>query len=1071
MSTVISQIAGRLLSLPLVRRAWEARREAFKFRLGIAGRLGLAFVAVTVLATAANLIQEHGTQLIRTTPVVSPITRPTSPPLPAQAVVVTPQAAAPAADIAPVKEVSDNLLIEAIDQFERAVERRVDADSPENTDVLKVAGVRLRDQVEAYLDQINMRGLETRGTSGLEARATRGLETRAASGLETHVQPGLETRTAPGVETRAASGLETRARALRPRLTALRSAGDDVIRVADERRAVLAGYWSHFESVDAQVKQALDHNNWKIFGRVISRQSLSALSRDLDDIRRSSTQLNTSGENAAMLDSLGQSATHFSATLDQNAVGLERSQGKPWVEDLRKEFGAVLSNRATLAQLDNEHPQGVGPFERAAEEFAGLVRGISAAARKQVKPHDGPLSVGVGPGGVASTAAQTAPGIVQTARSNPAAADTQLGAPRLPGAAATTATRATAGIGGGVEPAAAVNGSAAAVVAPTAAVADPALAVVAPAATVTIPSPTLAAPAPAGKRALIASISALVLLILLVISVATVRSIVIPIRQFMTTTERLARGDDTARFTRGGIKELDALAASFNRMAASLADARTVTREYQGELESRVDERTRQLQHLAEHDPLTGLPNRRHLVAHLDASLQEAARSSQRVAVFFLDLDNFKNINDSMGHAFGDLVLKGVAERLREAARPTGFAARIGGDEFTVIQEKAGTRADVSEVGNALVRAFQKPLSIEGRELIISISGGASIYPDHERGSDALLRAADAALFRAKNSGRARLSLFSPELLEAASLKFSLEQGLRRALERGEFELWFQPEVSFKTLGTKLVEALLRWRLPDGQYITPADFLSVAEDSGLIRSINDWVMRTAFRQAAEWHHGVWPEARVAINVSARQLLDTSFVAGMRELLAEYRLPPRCIEIELTETVLQTEAATIEVLRELRRLDISVALDDFGSGYSSLSSLERLPLTRVKLDRSLIDTIDTSARSLAIARAIIGLCENLGLEVTAEGVERPEQLALLLGNPAMTLQGYLLSHPVTSQAVPSTLAGLRDRLQSLLIAVPPVKEMATAAARDAATLAGRDTSQAAGALSSARRVGG
>jgi diguanylate cyclase (GGDEF)-like protein len=494
-----------------------------------------------------------------------------------------------------------------------------------------------------------------------------------------------------------------------------------------------------------------------------------------------------------------------------------------------------------------------------------------------------------------------------------------------------------------------------------------------------------------------------------------------------------------------------------------------VTREYQNALESRVDERTRQLQHLAEHDPLTSLPNRRHLVAHLDASLQRAARSSQRVAVFFLDLDNFKNINDSMGHAFGDLVLKGVAQRLREAAGPAGFAARIGGDEFTVVHENAGGRAEVSEVGNALVRAFQKPLSIEGRELIISISGGASIYPDHERGSDALLRAADAALFRAKNSGRARLSLFSPELLEAASLKFSLEQGLRRALEREEFELWFQPEVSFSTLGTKLVEALLRWRLPDGQYVSPADFLSVAEDTGLIRSINDWVMRTAFRQAAQWHHGAWPDARVAINVSARQLLDTSFVARMRELLEEYRLPPRCIEIELTETVLQTEAATIEVLRELRRLDVSVALDDFGSGYSSLSSLERLPLTRVKLDRSLIDTIDTSARSLAIARAIIGLCENLGLEVTAEGIERPEQLALLLGNPAMTLQGYLLSHPIKPEALPGILVSLRERLQSLLISVPAVKDMATVAARDAATLAGRDAPQGSAAAVSARRV--
>jgi diguanylate cyclase (GGDEF)-like protein len=902
---------------------------------------------------------------------------------------------------APVKEVSDTLLIEALDQFERAVERRAQADGAENTDVVKVAGDRIRDQVEAYLLEINT------------------------------------------------AGSETRARALRPRLTALRSAGDAVIRVADARRAVLTGYWSHFESVDAQVKQALDKNNWKIFGRVISRQSLLTLSRDLDDIRRGATRLNTSGENAAMLDSLGQSETHFSATLARNGASLERSQGEPWVEELRKEFGAVLGNRATLARLDGENPRGIGPFERGSEEFAGLVRGISAAARKQARATgDAGETAGVGAEGALHTmgagAARSGAGLVadMTPAGGPSGAaeatadDAQHDAPPSPETSAITTAAAMAATRGDVDPAAGAG-----------------------------------ARPPAGKRAMIASISGLVLLILFVISLATVRSIVIPIRQFMTTTERLASGDDTARFTRGGIKELDALAISFNRMAASLADARAATREYQGELESRVDERTRQLQHLAEHDPLTGLPNRRHLVAHLDTALQKAARSGQRVAVFFLDLDNFKNINDSMGHAFGDLVLKGVAQRLREAAGPTGFAARIGGDEFTVVHENPGGRSEVSETGNALVRAFQKPLSIEERELMISISGGASIYPDHERSSDALLRAADAALFRAKNSGRARLSLFSPDLLEAASLKFSLEQGLRRALERGEFELWFQPEVSFKTLGTTLVEALLRWRLPDGQYIAPADFLSVAEDSGLIRNINDWVMRTAFRHAAQWHHGVWPEARVAINVSARQLLDTSFVARMRELLEEYRLPPRCIEIELTETVLQTEAATIEVLRELRLLDISVALDDFGSGYSSLASLERLPLTRVKLDRSLIDTIDSSARSLAIARAIIGLCESLGLEVTAEGVERPEQLALLLGDPAMTLQGYLLSHPIKSQAVPAALAGLRERLQSLLITVPAVRDMATVAARDAATLAGREAQQASGASASARRVGG
>ena len=699
---------------------------------------------------------------------------------------------------------------------------------------------------------------------------------------------------------------------------------------------MLAGYWSHFETVDAQVKQALDQNNWKIFGRVISRQSLLALSRDLDDIRRGATQLNTSGENAAMLDSLGQSETHFRTMLDQNAMGLQRSQGAQWVAGLREEFGAALGNRARLAELDGQNPRGLGAFERGAEEFAGVVRGISGAARRQARVA-GVGGAGVGGAGATPGARSEAGGravagsdTVPATRSDRSAVATAGGAQ----GAHSDAAQATRVGATGMARAGHANKT------PPDALPSPETSALPPTAPNATGGPVdsaagaaeAAAPvsAPAGKRAMIASISGLVLLILFVISVATVRSIVIPIRQFMTTTERLASGDDTARFTRGGIKELDALAISFNRMAASLADARTVTREYQGELESRVDERTRQLQHLAEHDPLTGLPNRRHLVAHLDSALQKAARSGQRVAVFFLDLDNFKNINDSMGHAFGDVVLQGVAQRLRETAGPTGFAARIGGDEFTVVYENAGGRSEVSEAGNALVRAFQKPLSIEGRELIISISGGASIYPDHERGSDALLRAADAALFRAKNSGRARLSLFSPELLEAASLKFSLEQGLRRAVERGEFELWFQPEVSFNTLGTKLVEALLRWRLPDGQYIAPADFLSVAEDSGLIRSINDWVMRTAFRHAAEWHHGVWPEARVAINVSARQLLDTSFVARICELLEEYRLPPRCIEIELTETVLQTEAATIEVLRELRRLDISVALDDFGS---------------------------------------------------------------------------------------------------------------------------------------------
>ncbi len=471
----------------------------------------------------------------------------------------------------------------------------------------------------------------------------------------------------------------------------------------------------------------------------------------------------------------------------------------------------------------------------------------------------------------------------------------------------------------------------------------------------------------------------------------------------------------------------------YNAMAAKLRAAHTVTREYQTELEVRVDERTRQLQHLAEHDPLTGLPNRRQLWTYLEAAIESAPADAQ-VAVFFLDLDNFKNINDSMGHAFGDFVLQGIAHRLREATGgPGGFASRLGGDEFTVVYGTPGGLADISRVGTELVSAFQRPMIIEGRELLVSISVGASVYPDHAQTPDALLRAADAALFSAKTAGRSRLGMFNREMLETASQKFQIEQGLRRAVDRGEFELVFQPEVSFESLGTTMVEALLRWRLPDGKYVSPGEFLPVAEESGLITGINDWVLRTAIQYGALWHRDAWPNARVAINVSARQLLDTHFVDRMRELLAENDLPPRCIEIELTETVLQTGPSTIETLRELRQLGVSIALDDFGTGYSSLASLEKLPLTRVKLDRSLIASIDISERSLAIARAIIGLCENLHLEVTAEGIERQQQLALLLGHRSMSLQGFLIARPMHVDRVPESVAEMPGRLQSFLLA--------------------------------------
>jgi diguanylate cyclase (GGDEF)-like protein len=527
-------------------------------------------------------------------------------------------------------------------------------------------------------------------------------------------------------------------------------------------------------------------------------------------------------------------------------------------------------------------------------------------------------------------------------------------------------------------------------------------------------------------------LSAGVVAILLWISIRTVMSVVGPVRRIRTATLKIAGGETSVRVNRGGIRELDDLAVSFNQMAEQLTDAKATARSYQEQLEAKVKLRTGELRHLAEHDPLTDLPNRRQLFTHLKASVARAAGSGSYVGVFFVDLDNFKNINDSLGHAFGDRVLSVIAARLLATTDTAGFAARLGGDEFTVVCDGIKSVQAMDSLGQNLVRAFQAPIEVDGRHLMISISVGASMYPDHGGDAEALLRAADAALFRAKFLGRSQLVVFSPALLETASAKFTIEQGLRYALERDEFELVFQPEVDAATFKTHLLEALLRWRLPDGRLASPSEFLAIAEESGLILEISDWVLRTAIETAARWHHGAWPEARVAVNLSSRQLLDARFVDRVTGLLDEHRLPARCIEIELTENVLQTGAATIEVLRQLRSRGVAIALDDFGIGYSSLASLEQLPLTRVKLDRALIASIHTSSRSAAIAKALVGLCHNIGLAVTAEGIECLEQLTMLSGLAPIYLQGYLLAHPVPAEKVVSLLATVPDHIASLLL---------------------------------------
>ncbi|HEY6124499.1 MAG TPA: EAL domain-containing protein [Steroidobacteraceae bacterium] len=548
-----------------------------------------------------------------------------------------------------------------------------------------------------------------------------------------------------------------------------------------------------------------------------------------------------------------------------------------------------------------------------------------------------------------------------------------------------------------------------------------------------------AAPVPAPKsmmqtriRPVVAWVTVIVLGLLAYICVMTTLSVVRPVRRLLRATTKIAAGRDVAPVPDGGIRELDTLSQAFNAMAKQLAAARAANREAQQSLEGRVEERTRQLQELAERDPLTGLANRRQLFAALNASIARTASTTKLIGAFFLDIDNFKTLNDSMGHAFGDRVLTAIAHRLESAAKSFGFAARLGGDEFMLVHEGAESIDEIESSGNKIVDAFHHPIQIDGRELIVSVSVGASVYPLHAQDAEALLRAADAALFDAKAAGRSRLTIFTPELLVRASVKFRTEQRLRRAIEKGEFELFYQPEVSVKNLEVSLVEALIRWRMPDGSYQCPADFLAVAEESGLILEINDWVMRTAIETASQWHIGPWPEARVAINVSPRQFLDFRFVEKLQRLLEEFQLPPRCLELELTESVLQTGPATIATLERLRAMGVAIALDDFGTGYSSIASLEQLPLTRIKLDRSLIARMDSNPRSASIARATIGLCSELGLEVTAEGVERLEQFTALLGYESMSLQGFLIARPVPRDQLLASVKGAAAHCQDLML---------------------------------------
>ncbi|WP_412478908.1 EAL domain-containing protein [Azonexus sp. IMCC34839] len=422
------------------------------------------------------------------------------------------------------------------------------------------------------------------------------------------------------------------------------------------------------------------------------------------------------------------------------------------------------------------------------------------------------------------------------------------------------------------------------------------------------------------------------------------------------------------------------------------------------------------MRHMAQTDALTGLPNRLALSSRLGQLLPEAKRHDWTVAVMFIDLDRFKVINDTLGHQIGDELLCQVASRLSTVTRETDFVARLGGDEFVVVLPGINSPSDAAIVGGKIISALSAPIEAEGHELHTSPSIGISLFPNDGVDANTLLKSADTAMYHAKANGRNNYQFFANEMNLVAAERLDIERKLRHAINRNELALEFQPQ--FRADGNEPtgVEALLRWHHPTDGMISPARFIPVAEETGMIVEIGEWVLLNACREMKRWIDAGLKPMRVAVNVSARQLHRRDFCETVANALIVTDLPAELLEIEITESsVMQNPAEAIQILLKLRAMGISLAIDDFGTGYSSLAYLKLFPITHLKIDRSFVRDIDTDLNDRAIAFGSIALAHSLGLHVIAEGVETQEQLALLRDNGCDEVQGFLLSRPMNSAA--------------------------------------------------------
>jgi len=428
------------------------------------------------------------------------------------------------------------------------------------------------------------------------------------------------------------------------------------------------------------------------------------------------------------------------------------------------------------------------------------------------------------------------------------------------------------------------------------------------------------------------------------------------------------------------------------------------------------------LSHLAHHDNLTGLPNRLRFTANLEQALETAKRHEHKIALMFLDLDEFKQINDTLGHDIGDKLLIEFSERLKNCVRAEDTVARLGGDEFTIVLTKIAHSEDAGLIADKIVKAIRKPLVLDKQSIDTSTSIGISIYPDDAKNCEALMKSADIAMYHAKAMGKNRYQFFTSELASRKIRHALIEKGLQTALENKEFELYYQPQINLIDGKISGVEALIRWNHPEHGQLLPKEFIKIADDSNLIDMISEWVLRTAINDYKDWSKTISPAPRIAVNITGRQISREKSIKHILDLLDEFALETNILQLdlEITETSFERIDYTIEIINTLKKRGVMFAIDDFGTGHSSLSRLKHLPVDTLKIDKSFIRDISTDEDDKAITTAIIAMAHSLGLRVIGEGVETKAQFEILHGLSCDEAQGFYFSKPVPAKEITQLL---------------------------------------------------